>query len=107
MLAVALVLVAAYVSAGRQFMPAVSGYVDFFEEQVFQRSGVPIRVDSLTGGFEGFNPILHVNGLSLLVAETGTAEAEETALYLQSATVIVDISQSIWQRTWVLEDFVV
>ena len=107
MLAVALVLVAAYVSAGRQFMPAVSGYVDFFEEQVFQRSGVPIRVDSLTGGFEGFNPILHVNGLSLLVAETGTAEAEETALYLQSATVIVDIPQSIWQRTWVLEDFVV
>ena len=44
MLAVALVLVAAYVSAGRQFMPAVSGYVAFFEEQVLERSGVPISV---------------------------------------------------------------
>lgn len=106
MLAVALVLVAAYVSAGRQFMPAVSGYVSFFEEQILERSGVPIKVDSLLGDFEGFNPILHVNGMTLLVAGDETV-AEEAALYLESATVIVDIPQSIWQRTWVLEDFVV
>lgn len=106
MLAVALVLVAAYVSAGRQFMPAVSGYVSFFEEQVFEMSGVPIRIESLVGDFEGFNPVLHVNGLSLLVADADPIAAE-TALYLQRASVIVDIPQSIWQRTWVLEDFVV
>lgn len=107
MLAVALVLVAAYVSAGRQFMPAVSGYVSFFEEQVFERSGIPISVESLVGDFEGFNPILRVNGMTLLVADDPAATAGEAALFLQSATVIVDIPQSIWQRTWVLEDFVV
>ena len=106
MTAVALVLVAAYVSAGRQFMPAVSGYVSFFEEQVLARSGIPITVDSLVGDFEGFNPILHVNGMTLLVADDA-AVAGEAALFLQSATVIVDIPQSIRQRTWVLEDFVV
>lgn len=105
MLAVALVLVAVYVSAGRQFMPAVSGYVSFFEEQIFERSGIPVRVESLVGDFEGFNPILQVNGMTLLVADADAAE--ESTLYLQRATVIVDIPQSIWQRTWVLEDFVV
>ena len=107
MLAVALVLVAAYVSAGRQFMPAFSGYVSFFEEQVFERSGIPISVESLVGDFQGFNPILHVNGMTLQVASDDAAPAEEAALFLQSASVIVDIPQSIWQRTWVLEDFVV
>jgi len=106
MLAVALVLVAAYVSAGRQFMPAVSGYVSIFEEQILERTGIPISVESLVGDFEGFNPILHVNGMTLRVADEET-EVGEAALFLQSATVIVDIPQSIWQRTWVLEDFVV
>lgn len=106
MLAVALVLVAAYVSAGRQFMPAVSGYVSFFEEQVLERSGIPISVESLVGDFDGFNPILHVNGMTLLVADDEVVEGE-AALFLQSATVIVDIPQSIWQRTWVLEDFII
>lgn len=106
MLAVALVLVATYVSAGRQFMPAVSGYVSFFEEQIFERSGIPINVESLVGDFDGFNPILHVNGMTLLVADDEVVTGE-AVLFLQSATLIVDIPQSIWQRTWVLEDFVV
>ena len=42
MLAVALLLVATYVGAGHLFMPAVSGYVSFFEEQVLERSGISI-----------------------------------------------------------------
>ena len=107
MLLVALVLVATYVGAGRQFMPAVSGYVSFFEEQVLERSGIPISVESLVGDFQGFYPVLHVNGITLLVAGNDAAPVEEAALFLQSASVIVDIPQSIWQRTWVLEDFVV
>ncbi len=109
MLAVALVLVAAYVSAGRQFMPAVSGYVSSFEELIFERSGIPVRVESLVGDFEGFNPILHVNGMTLLVGDGPGDElaSTENALFLRRATVVVDIPQSIWQRSWVLEDFVI
>ena len=106
MLAVALVLVAAYVSAGRQFMPAVSRYVSFFEKQFFERSGIPISVESLVGDFDGFNPILHVNGMTLLIADDEVV-AGEAALFLESATIIVDIPQSIWQRAWILRDFVV
>ena len=105
--AVALLLVATYVGAGHLFMPAVSGYVSFFEEQVLERSGISISVESLVGDFQGFSPILHVNGMTLLVTDNDAAPLEEAALFLQSASVIVDIPQSIWQRTWVLEDFVV
>ncbi len=109
MLVVALVLVAAYVSAGRQFMPAVSRYVSYFEKQVFELSGMPVQVQSLLGDFEGFNPILHVNGMSLSVADRQSdfSDASAAALYLQSASLIIDIPQSIWRRSWVLEDFVV
>lgn len=108
MLVVALVLVAAYVSAARQFMPAVSGYAAFFEEQFLEISGIPVRIDSLEGDFEGFNPILRVNGLSMLFAEADAqANGQQSPLFLQSATVVLDIPQSIWQRRWVLDDFLV
>lgn len=107
MLAVALVLVATYVSLGRQFMPAVSGYVSFFEEQLLERVGVPVSIESLVGDFQGFNPILHVKGLNLLVSDSESPNLESSALFLQSASVVVDVPQSIWQRSLVLEDFVV
>ncbi len=100
--AVALVLLAAYVSLGRQFMPAVSQYVAFFEEQIFELTGSPVSIGSLTGSFQGFNPVLQVNKLNLLVDED-----QSSALVFDSATIIVDMPQSIWQRQWVLQDFVV
>ncbi len=109
MLIVVLVLVAAYVSAGRQFMPAVSRYVSYFEEQIFELIGIPVQVQSLVGDFEGFNPVFHVNGMSLSVADTHSdfSDAISAALYLHRASVVIDIPQSIWRRSWVLEDFVV
>ncbi|MBT3531654.1 MAG: hypothetical protein HOF74_07925 [Gammaproteobacteria bacterium] len=100
--AVALVLLAAYVSLGRQFMPAVSRYVAFFEEQIFELTGSPVTIGSLTGSFQGFNPTLQVNELSLLVGED-----QDSALVFDSATIIVDMPRSVWQRQWVVKDFVV
>lgn len=103
LLAVTLVLIAAYVSIGRQFMPAISRYTEFFEQQIFELSGVPVVVDSLIGSFQGFNPVIQVNGLRLLVDAAPTS----SALVFDSASVIVDIPRSIRQRSWVLEDFVI
>jgi uncharacterized protein (TIGR02099 family) len=102
LVAVVLVLLAAYVSIGRQFMPAVSGYVSFFEEQIFELTGSPVSIGSLTGSFQGFNPVLQVNNLSLLVDEN-----QESALVFDSASIVVDMPRSIWQRQWVVQDFVV
>ena len=105
---VSVVLLAAYVSIGRQFMPAVSGYAGFLEEQILESSGIPVAIDSLTGSFSGFNPVINIDGLRLAVADDiHPDEIASSALYFDSATIIVDMAQSIWQRRWVLEDFVV
>ncbi|MDP6652442.1 MAG: DUF3971 domain-containing protein, partial [Gammaproteobacteria bacterium] len=104
---VSLVLIAAYVSAGRQFMPAVSDYAGFFEEQIYELTGVPVSIQSLTGSFEGFNPSIRVNGLRLQVGNEQQSLSEASALEFESASLRVDIPRSIWQRRWVLDDFVI
>ena len=101
---VSIVLLAAYVSAGRQFMPAVSRYADTFEERIVEFTGVPVAIDSLTGSFSGFNPRLEINGLRLLVGQT-LDDPNASALEFERATVILDVLGSIWEREWVLEDF--
>lgn len=108
LLVVSVVLLAAYVSAGRQFMPAISGYSGFFENQIFEITGVPVRVESLQGGFSGFDPVIEVNGLSMRVpAGPGLPESVERALDFDRGTVVVDMARSVWQRRWVLREFVV
>lgn len=101
---VALVLVAAYVSAGREFMPAVSGYSDFLEQEIRQATGLPVSIDSLTGDFNGFNPEVNITGLRLAV---GDDDSESSALVFDRSSIIVDVPSSIWQRRWVLEQFIV
>lgn len=101
--AVILVLIAAYVSLGRQFMPAVSRYTDFFEQQIFKQTGISVALESLVGSFQDFNPVFQLNGLSLLL----DGDQSTSALVFDSASVIVDIPRSIRQRSWVLEEFVV
>lgn len=58
LLIVALIALAAYVSLGRQFMPAISSYTAFLEEQIAQRTGLPVAIGSVAGEFSGFNPVL-------------------------------------------------
>ena len=100
---VAVVLLAAYVSAGRQFMPAISRYASFLEDQIQQSTGIPVSVESLTGSFSGFNPVVQIDGLQLAVSE----ELPRSALRFASANIIVDMPRSVWQRRWVLEEFVI
>ncbi|HJO11275.1 MAG TPA: hypothetical protein QGI39_04460, partial [Gammaproteobacteria bacterium] len=104
---VALVLLAAYVSIGRQFMPAIAAYKPFLEIQIFDTTGVPVSISSLSGSFQGFNPVFEINGLEILVpgvtADSGVEQAN--ALVFAEASIIVNIGRSIWQRRWVLEDF--
>ena len=108
LLAVSLILLAVYVSIGRQFMPVVAGYTEFFEEQFFISTGVLVSVDSISGSFQRFNPIIAVNGLSLRVSgEEDLADNPGPALRLDSATVILDVPRSIWQWRLVVEDVVI
>lgn len=104
---VAVVLLAAYVSIGRQFMPVVSQYGEFFEQQLSTLAGVPVSIEALSGSFSGFNPILTVRGLNLKVSESGQLSEADTngAIYFDSATLVLDIPRSIWRRQWVIDDF--
>lgn len=108
-LVVALVLLAAYVSIGREFMPVVSRYADFFEEQIATITGLSVNVDSLTGSFQGFNPSIRINGLRLLVDERpdSVSVRASSALQFEQATLAIDVMRSIWQRRWVFEQFLV
>jgi len=101
---VALVLVAAYVSLGRQFMPQIAGYNSFFEEQIFANTGLAVSIDSLSGEFQGFNPVINISGLSLLV---GDGVENSAPLNFDRAMIIIDVPRSIWQRRLVLEEFLV
>ncbi len=108
LLVVAVVLLATYVSAGRQFMPAISNYAEFFENQIFEIVGVPVQVESLKGGFSGFSPVIEVNGLSMQVASgSSLPQAPDRALVFDHGTVVVDMARSFWQRRWVLKEFLV
>jgi len=103
---VGIVALAAYVSAGRQFMPAVADYTRIVEEKVFELTGLPVNITSLTGSFSGFNPTIEISGLSLLVTEAQVGVAAESAgLLFDRATLTLDVPASLWQRRWVLEEF--
>lgn len=108
LIVVAIVLLAAYVSLGRQFMPAIARYSEFLENQILLNTGIPVSVDSLTGSFSGFNPVVNIDGLRLAVTDdVHPDDAASSALYFSQATIEVDMPQSIWQRRWVLEQFVI
>ena len=100
------ILIITYVSAGRLLMPMVSGYASYFEGRIIEYTGVPVSIKSLAGSFNGLNPELRIDGLRLLIGAT-IEDQNASALVFDSATIIVDIPRSIWERRWILEDFAV
>ena len=107
-ISIMLILFAAYLSIGRQFMPAISRYKATIEQQITEAVGVPVTIDSVTGYFEGFNPVIGIQGLRIQVLEAdGSPQGQDRALEFDSATIVLNMARSIWQRQIVLEDFVV
>ena len=100
------VLLSIYIMSGRLIMPLVSGYSTYFEGRIVEYTGVPVSIDSLSGSFIGLNPQLGIDGLRLSIG-AAAEDQEAPALVFESATIIVDVLQSIWQQRWILEDFAV
>lgn len=61
----ALVLVAIVVGLGRQFTPAVSQYHAAIESRLTNAIGVPVRIELVTGRWQGMTPFFQVDGLQL------------------------------------------
>ena len=108
LLLVVLVLLAAYVSAGRQFMPAISGYAEYLENRILLSTGIPVKVDKLSGSFRGFNPLIGLESLHLALDDLPAAGAAgPNPLLLERITLELDMARSLWQRRWVLEKFLI
>ncbi|MEX0619233.1 MAG: DUF3971 domain-containing protein, partial [Pseudohongiellaceae bacterium] len=105
---VVLLLYAAFISLGRQFIPAVAGYGDYFEERILAATGLPVSINSVSGSWQQFSPRIDINGLRVLSLEdvSHTATSAQT-LELENATLLVDLGRSLLQRRWVLENFTI
>lgn len=63
--ALGLVLLALYVSLGRQLAPLVAEYRDDLAEQASGRLHMPVRIGALEGSWRGFGPIITMRDIQL------------------------------------------
>ncbi|MEG0861349.1 MAG: YhdP family protein [Pseudomonas sp.] len=84
------VLVALYVSLGRQLVPLVAEYRAEVEDKAAQALGLPVHIGSLEGHWSGLAPILVVNDI-----QVGEGV---TALRLDGVKVVPDLWASLTER---------
>lgn len=90
--AVALILLALYVSLGRQLVPLVAEYRLDVEQQAQQALGMPVAIGRLEGRWQRLLPEF--------VAHDVTLGEGPAALRLDSLTLLPDLAESLWQRQW-------
>jgi len=88
--ALGLVLAALYVSLGRQLVPLVAEYRLEVQDKARAMLGMPVALGSLEGRWEGFAPRLLIHDVLL-----GTGDS---AVRLDSLSVIPDLAGSLWAR---------
>ncbi|MDX1490210.1 MAG: YhdP family protein [Pseudohongiellaceae bacterium] len=100
--AIAILLVLAiYVSAGRQLLPYVADYRDDIELRLGAALGQNVQVGAVEARLNRFNPTLTLDQVLIF---TGTVDEPGPALAVDSLTVEVDAIGSVLQREWRLAD---
>lgn len=95
-----LLLAAAYVSLGRQFVPAVADYQAELVAWVERETGRAIELQGLQGEMQGTQPVLTLHGLRMHEA----AERDSPVLLdLQHVTARIDVFASLWHRQPVMD----
>lgn len=95
-----LLLAAAYVSLGRQFVPALGDYQSELVQRIEQETGRAIDLDSLSAEMQGSQPVLQLRGLR--VYEKADRDSP-VLLDLQHVTARIDVFASLWQRKPVMD----
>src|SRR5690554_1259814 len=95
-----LLLAAAYVSLGRQFVPALGDYQDGLVQRIEQETGRAIDLESLSAEMQGSQPVLELRGLR--VYEKADRDSP-VLLDLQHVTARIDVFASLWQRKPVMD----
>lgn len=95
-----LLLAAAYVSLGRQFVPALADYQTELREWVEQQTGRAIDLQGLEAEMQGSQPVLTLRGLRVYEA----ADRDSPVLLeLEHVIARIDVFASIWQRKPVMD----
>lgn len=63
--ALVLVLLALYVSLGRQLVPLVAEYRQQLEDEAGKQLGIPVRIAELSGSWRGFEPLVVARDIQL------------------------------------------
>lgn len=95
-----LLLAAAYVSLGRQFVPALGDYQAELVAWVERETGRAIDLHSLDAEMQGSQPVFTLQGLRVYEA---TDRDGPVLLDLQHVTARVDVFASLWQRKPVMD----
>ena len=95
-----LLLVAAYVSLGRQFVPAIADYQVELLDWAQEKSGRFIVLDRLEGEMQGAQPVLSLRGLQVHADENPTSPV---LFALEDVTARIDIWASLWQQRPVMD----
>lgn len=90
--AIALILLALYVSLGRQLVPLVAEYRLEVEDKAQQALGMPIAIGRLEGRWQRLLPEL--------IAHDVTLGEGPGAVRLDRLSLLPDVAESLWQREW-------
>ncbi|ASP38735.1 TIGR02099 family protein [Bacterioplanes sanyensis] len=89
-LVVALVLLALYVSVGRQLIPLLETYQPDAQQWLSDQLQQPVAMTQLQGGWDGLSPLVRVQGLQLGPPGQG--------IYIDHVEALLDVSASAFYR---------
>ena len=95
-----LLLAAAYVSLGRQFVPALADYQAELVDWVEQQTGRAIDLQGLQAQMQGSQPVLTLHGLRV---HEGADRDSPVLLELEHVVARIDVFASLWQRKPVMD----
>jgi len=94
-----LLLLAVYVSLGRQLVPFAEDYRDDIEQRLSAALGQQVQVGSVQGDWRRFNPILSLRQVLIFPA---TGEVSRQALQFDNLSLELDVWASLVGRKWTL-----
>lgn len=95
-----LLLAAAYVSLGRQFVPAIANYQAELVAKAESITGRHIRLDSLSAQMQGAQPVFRLRGLEV---HADTDPGSPMLFALDNVTARLDLWQSLWRQSLVMD----
>lgn len=100
-LALFLVLAAVVLSIVRYSLPYLDNYRENIEQLVAEQFNQDIRIGALSADWSAFGPSLVLEDVELAVGVNYPYQLKVARTHL-----VLNLWQSLWQRDWILEDFV-